>query len=446
MKRIVTAGAGLLVASAVVLGSVSTASAHGYVSGSIVARQAATQNVNRGAVQYEPQSLEAPKGFPQAGPVDGKLASAGGLFGGNLDEQSSTRWYKNRVRSGPNQFTWTFTAPHRTSQWRYYITKTGWDPNAPLTRSELELITTVQHDGSAASSNPTHTIAIPADRKGYHVVYAVWDIADTSNAFYNAIDLDIVDSGTPPADTTAPSAPSDPVAGDVTAGSVRLSWATASDNVGVAGYRVFRNGHQVGVSTGPTYTDTGLAPSTRYSYTIRAVDAAGNVSGDSAAVTVTTAAVPAVDVTAPSAPTGLHSMGTTSSSVSLMWTAATDNVGVHHYDVLRAPAGTADTFAKVGTTTGTTFESTGLAASTTYRYRVVAFDAAGNATAGTPFTVTTKATGSTPTQPIGTWNARAAYVKGDRVTHGGRTYECVQSYRGVGDPNWINAPSLWKLV
>lgn len=443
LRRATTACVGILLTGAIALGSGLTAGAHGYVSGTIVARQAATQNADRGAVQYEPQSLEAPKGFPQAGPADGKLASAGGLFGGVLDEQSPNRWYRNPVKAGPNQFTWTFTAAHRTSQWRYYITKNGWNQNAPLTRSALELISTVQHDGSAASTNPTHAINIPADHQGYHVVYAVWDIADTGNAFYNAIDLDI-GGGTPPAgDTTAPSAPTQLKTSNVTTNSVELSWTKATDNVGVSGYRIFRDGTQVGTSVGERHTDGNLTPAKKYSYTVKAVDAAGNVSSASSAATVTTVSAPTSDTVPPSAPGGVHSMGETDSSVSLMWTASTDNVGVARYEVLRAGAG--GDFAKVGSTSATEFKDTGLTASTTYRYKVVAFDAAGNSTAGQPFTIATKS--GTPTNPdLSPWSANAAYESGDRVTYQGSVYECVQSYQGEGDPNWINAPSLWKKI
>ncbi|WP_036216627.1 lytic polysaccharide monooxygenase, partial [Lysinibacillus sphaericus] len=65
-----------------------------------------------GSIMYEPQSLEAPKGFPQSGPLDGKIASAGGLFGGILDQQTADRWHKNTITGGPNTFTWKYTAPH----------------------------------------------------------------------------------------------------------------------------------------------------------------------------------------------------------------------------------------------------------------------------------------------------------------------------------------------
>lgn len=194
----------MLVGGGLTVVAATPASAHGYVNGTVVARAAATQNTDRGAVANEPQSLEAPKGFPESGPADGKLASAGGLFGGVLDQQTAARWWKNPVSAGPLTVTWQYTAPHRTSQWRYYLTKPGWNPNAPLTRSEFELIATVPHDGGAASTRPAHTITIPADRSGYHILYAIRDVADTTNAFYNTIDLDVGAPGQVPTSTPNP--------------------------------------------------------------------------------------------------------------------------------------------------------------------------------------------------------------------------------------------------
>jgi len=96
---------------------------------------------------------------------------------------------------------------------------------------------------------------------------------------------------TVPADTTAPSAPTGVTASNVTTNSVTLSWTAATDDRSVAGYQIVRNGTVID-STGNTgYTDTGLSPSTTYSYTVRAVDATGNVGPDSSpAVSVTTAA------------------------------------------------------------------------------------------------------------------------------------------------------------
>ncbi|EAU63390.1 carbohydrate binding domain-containing protein, partial [Stigmatella aurantiaca] len=92
-------------------------------------------------------------------------------------------------------------------------------------------------------------------------------------------------------DTQAPSTPAGLTKGTVTASSVTLSWTASTDNVGVTGYTLHRNGTQVGTSAGTTYTDTGLTAGTSYSYTVKALDAAGNVSSASAALTITTASV-----------------------------------------------------------------------------------------------------------------------------------------------------------
>ena len=91
-------------------------------------------------------------------------------------------------------------------------------------------------------------------------------------------------------DTTAPSAPTSLAVTGTTASSVSLSWGASSDNVGVTGYQVFRAGTSVATVTGTSYTDTGLAASTSYAYTVKARDAAGNVSAASNQVTGTTQA------------------------------------------------------------------------------------------------------------------------------------------------------------
>jgi glucosylceramidase len=96
--------------------------------------------------------------------------------------------------------------------------------------------------------------------------------------------------GTGGGDTTAPTAPTALAASGTTASSTTLKWAASTDNVGVTGYQIARGGAQVGTAGGTSFTDTGLSPSTAYSYTVKAVDAAGNVSAASNTVSVTTAA------------------------------------------------------------------------------------------------------------------------------------------------------------
>jgi len=172
-------------------------------------------------------------------------------------------------------------------------------------------------------------------------------------------------------DTTAPSTPTGLKSTSQTNNSIALSWTAATDDVGVTGYNIYRNGTLAGTSATTSFTDTGLSAGTTYNYTVAAYDAAANTSSPSAALPVSTTAG---DTTAPSAPTGLKSTGQTSSTISLSWTAATDNVGVTGYNIYRN--GTL-----AGTSATTTFTDSGLAASTSYTYTVKAFDAAANLSA-----------------------------------------------------------------
>src|SRR5439155_493520 len=150
-----------------------------------------------------------------------------------------------------------------------------------------------------------------------------------------------VASAATPADTTPPSAPAALTAtASTSAYSIALAWPAATDDVGVTGYRMERclgpecaTFTQVATPPGTTYSDTGLAPSTSYSYQVKAVDAAGNVSTASATATASTP----TDTTPPSAPMGLTATAASATQITLSWTASTDDVGVTGYRVERCP-------------------------------------------------------------------------------------------------------------
>lgn len=91
----------------------------------------------------------------------------------------------------------------------------------------------------------------------------------------------------------------------------------------------------------------------------------------------TTPPPPSVDTTAPSVPTGLTAVST-SSQVSLSWNASTDNVGVTGYRIYRCQGSGCTPSAQLTTATGISYTDTGLTASTTYVYSISAYDAAGN--------------------------------------------------------------------
>ena len=166
------------------------------------------------------------------------------------------------------------------------------------------------------------------------------------------------------ADTQAPTAPT-LTTSNITTSTVDLSWSGATDNVAVTGYDVYKDGILLTSVTGTTYQATGLTLGTTYSFTIKAKDAAGNVSIDSNAASVTP-----TDTIAPTAPT-LTASNTTATTVDLSWTAATDNVAVTGYDVYK------DGILLISTIT-TTYQATGLTSGTTYNFTVRAKDAAGN--------------------------------------------------------------------
>jgi chitodextrinase len=183
-------------------------------------------------------------------------------------------------------------------------------------------------------------------------------------------------------DSQVPSTPSSLTGTAVSATRVDLSWTASTDNVGVTGYEVFRNGALLGTTgTRTNYSDNGASASTTYNYQVRALDAAGNRSGFSTTATVTTPAP--IDTQAPTVPANLTATAAGTSQVNLSWSASTDNVGVTGYEIYRDGA-------LLTTKTGTTHSDTTVSAGTSYSYQVRALDAAGNRSAfGSPATVTT---------------------------------------------------------
>jgi chitodextrinase len=109
-----------------------------------------------------------------------------------------------------------------------------------------------------------------------------------------------------------------------------FTWTASTDNVGVTGYVVYRDGVQGATTSSPGYLDSAAPYGGTYTYTVAARDAAGNLSAQSAPLSVTY-----LDPVAPSAPTNLTAVSPTSGAPSLSWTAATDNVGVTAYRVYR---------------------------------------------------------------------------------------------------------------
>jgi endoglucanase Acf2 len=132
-------------------------------------------------------------------------------------------------------------------------------------------------------------------------------------------------------DTTAPTAPGNLVSTGKTSNSVSLSWSASTDNVGVTGYTVSYNGGSLPVS-GTSATVSGLSPNTAYTFTVKANDAAGNVSAASNAVTVTTDSSGGGGgvITTPDYSVQVSKNGTTAAKIIFTPTAPAVYVDVHY--------------------------------------------------------------------------------------------------------------------
>jgi glucose/arabinose dehydrogenase len=202
-------------------------------------------------------------------------------------------------------------------------------------------------------------------------------------------------------DTQSPSIPTNLSATPVSTNQINLAWTASTDNVGVAGYRIFRVNIQIATTSGTTYSDTGLAANTQYSYSVAAYDAAGNISAQSAIVSTSTFNPPPQDTQAPAVSITTPINNSTASGTVAVSATASDNVGVIgvQFKVNGANLGIEDTSSPYSVSWDTTQYANG-----TYNLTAVGRDAAGNY--GTSTTIAVNVSNSTSTLSqglIGMW-------------------------------------------
>jgi chitodextrinase len=276
----------------------------------------------------------------------------------------------------------------------------SWSAPSGTTPAGYEIL----RDGTviATTQSTSYTDAnLPVSTTHSYTVEA-YDAAGDTSAASSAV----TGSTTNGQDTTAPSVPTNVAASNVTGDSATISWTQSSDDTGVAGYDVYRNGTFIGSTTFTSYSDIELAGSTAYKYTVKAYDPAGNVSAASSSASITTGA--SETTTAPGAPTALSSPSQAGSAIDLSWTAPTSTgIGVAGYDIYRngtlVGTTTATEQGTGGSATPTIYTDTGLASGTTYTYTVKSFDAAGDTSAASSaITATTSTLSATaPSVPTG---------------------------------------------
>jgi chitodextrinase len=184
-------------------------------------------------------------------------------------------------------------------------------------------------------------------------------------------------------DTTPPSAPSGLTATATTSSSVSLSWTASTDNVGVIGYNILRNGTKVGTSTTTSYTDNNVASGTTYTYTVTAFDAAGNVSPASNSATVTTPAS-----TTPPVISNV-SVSPANTTATVTWTTDKPSTSQVTYGITTAYGSTTT----LDTTLVTAHSQTlsGLTSGQLYHFSVASTDGSGNTASSADSTFTTLA-------------------------------------------------------
>jgi fibronectin type 3 domain-containing protein len=245
-----------------------------------------------------------------------------------------------------------------------------------------------------------------------------------------------------------PTAPTGLTATASSSSAIGLSWTavTPPANCTISSYSVYgsttggftpSSSNLIASTTGTTYTNTGLAASTTYYYKVEAVDAEGS----SAASTQASAETQAASCSAvPSAPPGLTATASSSSAIGLSWTAVTPpaNCTISSYSVYGSTSSgftpSSSNLIASGVT-GTTYTNTGLAASTTYYYKIEAVDTDGSSPASAQASATTQAaSGSSEVVAI-------ACGGGAESNSGGGDYSFVadEDFSGGGDNSPVTA-------
>ncbi len=137
------------------------------------------------------------------------------------------------------------------------------------------------------TSSTTYTVTGLSPSTGYTFSVYAYDSQSNSSPQSNSVNAT---TQAPIVDTTPPSVPTNLSANAISSSQINLSWTASTDNVGVTGYDIYRGGVQIGTSATNGYSDSGLAASTQYTYTVSAYDASGNNSAQSTSASATTQA------------------------------------------------------------------------------------------------------------------------------------------------------------
>ncbi|MEA5206375.1 lytic polysaccharide monooxygenase [Enterobacter mori] len=387
-------------------------------------------------------------------PADGKIASGGFPQAAILD-RPDIDWPRHEVETGQLlDIYWDYHAVHLSRRWRYFLTHENWDSSQPLTRASFEespfhIVQLEEHPHwshieALTPPEPTHHQLRLPERQGYHVLLAVWDVANTGNAFFQVIDLQFVGDSLP----QLPS-PVNVRIGNTTSRTIEVLWDKPGDVQSVDFYSLYRNGRfLVKIEDFPLqHIDAGLESNTDYQYSVT-LTINGQESPHSPLVTGRTSDDGVYRP--PGAPQGLHIMNITARSVVVMWTASSGgSAGVQYHALFR---GGTEVSQIVGG--GNAYTDITVQPSSRYQYFVAALDERGVwSVPGNVLWV------ETPDDEGGSdvprWNANSVrYELGDEVRYDNRPewgdgesiYRCIFANTSNAGWNPVDAFTLWERV
>ncbi len=235
----------------------------------------------------------------------------------------------------------------------------------------------------------------------------------------------VADLDTGSAGPTAPQAPTGLTANSISTSQINLSWTAPSNNGGsaITGYKIDRSTNAGSTwstlvantaSSSTTYSNTGLAAATSYTYRVSAINSVGT-----SAVSNTASAITGTIITVPQAPTGLVANAISSSQINLSWSAPSNNGGsaITGYKIEQS-TNSGSTWSAIVSNTGstvTTYSNVGLAASTSYTYRISAINFIGTSVPSGTVSATTSSTTTVPTVPQPPIGLAASVVSSSQI-------------------------------
>jgi fibronectin type 3 domain-containing protein len=280
---------------------------------------------------------------------------------------------------------------------------------------------TTANGGAATCMCTTATCTVPT------IITTETSLAQTAGlqSVYTGLGISYYNMLVSPPDKVTPSIPTN-LTGSAVSTTAHLSWTASTDNVGVAGYNIIRNGVWVANSGATTYSDSSLATSTTYNYQIQGFDMAGNTSLSSSTVAVST-----VYTLPPTTPTNVAGTPYSTQGINLAWSASQDPKGVSSYEIFRGTS--PSNLVQVGTMNGTatSYKDYSLTASTNYYYGVKATGASYVSTMSAIASAATLALPSAPTSVKATANSTSQVGVSWTAGPSGMPISSYRIYRGT---------------